>query len=137
MKKLLCLALCVFVLAGAFAACSKNADELWKDAVYTEDTELGEGAKTVKVTVSAGEDKVVFTIKTDAETLGDALDEHRLVEGEESEFGLYVKKVNGILADYDVDATYWALSKDGKMLMSGVDTTNISDGESYELTKTK
>ena len=69
--------------------------------------------------------------------LGDALSEHDLLEGEEGEFGLYVKKVNGILADYDIDKTYWGLYKNGEYLMTGVDTTEIADGEHYELVKTK
>ena len=47
------------------------------------------------------------------------------------------KKVNGILADYDVDKTYWGLYKNGEYLMTGVDTTEIADGEHYELVKTK
>ena len=47
------------------------------------------------------------------------------------------KFVNGILADYDVDGTYWGLTKDGEYVMSGADTTYIADGEHYELTKTK
>ena len=110
---------------------------IWADATHTEDKEFGEGEKTIEVEVIADEISVTFTIHTDGETLGDALIENSLVEGEEGEFGLYIKKVNGMLADYDVDKTYWGLSKYGEYLMTGADSTPIADGEHYELTRTK
>ena len=109
----------------------------WEDATYTSDKTFGTGSKTVMVEVKAEEQSITFTLKTDAEMLGAALLEHGLIEGEEGPFGLYVKRVNGILADYDVDATYWNFTKNGELMMTGVDTTPIADGEHYELTKTK
>ena len=107
MKTLLTAVLCVMMLA-CMTACTKEEEKgIWADAKYTEDTELGEGSKTVKVVVEAEEKKITFTIHTDETILGDALLAHELVEGEEGDYGLYIKKVNGILADYDVDQTYW------------------------------
>lgn len=109
---------------------------VWADAQYTEDTELGEGAKTLTVEVTAEDKTITFTIHTDAENLRGALEENGLVSGDESEYGLYVKSVNGIAADYDADGYYWALSKAGEYLMTGVDDTLIADGEQYELVRT-
>ena len=121
-----------------FVACADvEMTGAWESATYTRDKEFGKGAKTVTVLVSAEEQTLTFTIHTDKETLGDALLEHGLIEGEEGPFGLYVKKVNGILADYDVDQTYWSLTKGGEMMMVGVDGATIADGEQYELTKAK
>ena len=80
---------------------------------------------------------MIFTIKTDKKILGDALLEHDLIAGEEGPYGLYVKKVNGITADYDKTQTYWALKKNGKDVMTGVDMTEITDGEHYEFVYTK
>lgn len=130
---LICLLLVTVML---FAACNTNkvdAEGRWADAVYLNDTEFGEGSKTVKVTVKAGDDEVIFTIHTDKTYLGDALLEHELIDGDQGEFGLYVKKVNGILADYDIDKTYWGFYKNGEMMMVGVSSAEIADGESYEL----
>ena len=110
---------------------------LWKNATYLEDAEFGEGAKTVKVKVIVGEQSVTFTLKTDAETLGEALLAHNLIAGDQGQFGMYVKVVNGITADYDVDQSYWGFSKNGEYMMTGVDGTAIADGEQYELTYTK
>lgn len=106
---------------------------LWKDATVTEDTTYGEGAVTIQVEVKAEDKSVTLTIKTDKETLGDALTEHNLVDGEKSEYGLYVKQVIGMTADYDVDQSYWSFYKNGEMMMTGVDGENISDGAHYEI----
>ena len=129
----------VFILC--LASCEEKKDVtttgLWENATYLEDTEFGDGAKTVLVEVKADDRSVTFTIKTDKETLGDALLEHQLIAGEESEYGLYIKTVNGITADYDVDQSYWGFYKNGEYMMTGVDGTEISDGEHYELVYTK
>ena len=113
------------------------AEGLWADAVYRSDKSFGNGAKTIEVEVKAEDKSVTFTIKTDADNLGAALLEHSLVEGEQSTYGLYIKKVNGILADYDVDQHYWSLSKSGTALMTGADGESISGGEHYEITRAK
>ena len=142
-KRLLAL-LCAGVLCLSLFACQSKeapqsgaADGLWADALYTADTELGSGAKKLTVTVKAGERSVVFTLHTDAETVGEALLAEKLIEGDVGEFGLYVKKVNGMLADYDVDQTYWAFCKSGEMMMTGVDMTEFADGDAYELVREK
>lgn len=101
-------------------------------------TELGEGKATFHFSVVDKDgDETKFVIHTDAETVGAALLEHALIEGEESEYGLYVKKVNGILADYDVDQTYWGFFVNGEYAMSGVDTTNIEEGANYSFKVSK
>lgn len=110
------------------------ASDLWEDAVYAKDAEFGNGAKTVLVEVIAEDHSVTFTLHTDAETLGDALLAHSLIAGEEGEYGLYIKVVNGMTADYDVNQRYWSFTKNGEMMMTGVDGTAIADGEHYELT---
>lgn len=123
----------------SFCACGSTDLEknIWENATYTENTELGNGAKTVMLEVKAEDKAVTFTIKTDKEKLGEALVEHDLISGEQGAYGLYVKVVNGIIADYDVDKSYWAITKNGESVMSGVDGVEISDGEHYELVYTK
>ena len=101
-------------------------------ARYTENATLGEGSKTIMVTVKDNEGKaVVFTIKTDAKTVGAALLENKLIAGDEGAYGLYIKVVNGLRADYDKDQAYWAFTIDGEMVMTGVDQTDITDGGNY------
>ncbi len=73
----------------------------------------------------------LYRIRTDKKMVGDALLEHRLIEGEDGPYGLYVKKVMGITADYDKDQTYWAFYIDGEYAMTGVDKTEIKEGTEY------
>ena len=61
--------------------------------------------------------------------MGDALTELGLIEGEDSEYGLYVKTVNGITADYDTDGHYWAFYVDGEYAQTGVDATRSPPGQ--------
>ena len=123
--------------AGTEAAGTIAPEGLWANATYLEDTTFGEGAKTVTVKVVVEDKSVTFTLKTDAANLGEALLAHGLIAGEESQYGLYVKVVNGITADYDIDQSYWGFTKGGEYMMTGVDGTEIADGEAYELTYTK
>ena len=134
MKKTLLMLLAILCL---FSACQSNITN-YETAVYNADTELGEGSKTVVVKVTDDKNNTVtFTFHTDAEFLGDVLIEHKIIAGEEAEYGMYIKAVNGVRADYDKDKAYWGFYKDGEYMMSGVDTTKFSDGETYELVYTK
>ena len=92
------------------------------------------GDKTIQVTVVHGDEtRKDYSINTNAETLREALDEQNLIEGTESEYGLYVTKVDGEEAD-EAQEQWWCFSKDGEDLMTGVDDTMIADGEHYEIT---
>ena len=110
---------------------------LWEDAIYLENKMFGEGERVLKVEVSVQGQSITFTINTDMETVGEALLEHDLIAGESGAYGMYIKKVNGITADYDKDQSYWAFYIDGDYAMSGVDTTKIEDDSIYKLEYTK
>ena len=132
------LLLLALLMCLSFVACADvEKTGAWETATYDRNTELGEGAKTVTVKVIADEQELTFIIHTDKETLGEALLEHKLIDGEQSQYGMYIKAVNGIVADYDVDQTYWGFTKAGEMMLVGVDSAEIADGEQYELTRTK
>ena len=93
---------------------------------------LGEGKTQFNFTVVDKDGKeTAFEIHTDKTTVGEALLELELIAGEEGTYGLYVKQVNGITADYDVDRTYWAFYVNGEYGMTGVDVTEIEAGATY------
>ena len=119
-------------------SCATNeVTGVWAGATYTEDTTLGEGATVLTVEVSAEDKTVTFTVNTDKTTVGEALMDNGLVDGEIGAYGLYVKVVNGMLADYDVDGSYWAFYIDGEYAMTGVDSTEITEGAIYKLERAK
>jgi len=93
---------------------------------------LGEGKTVFAFVVVDGEgNEHTFEIHTDKTTVGAALLEVKLIEGEDGPYGLYVKSVNGITADYDVDGTYWAFYINDEMAMTGVDATDVEAGATY------
>ena len=95
-----------------------------------------EGGKKLTVTVVHGDGSSKdFAIATDAEFLRGALEEQSLIEGSDSEYGMFVTGVDGETVDSD-QQQWWCFTKGGEMLMTGVDTTPIADGEHYEITFT-
>lgn len=100
-------------------------------AVLSPKAVAGDKNITVEVVHADGSSKE-FIISTDEEYLGGALRQENLVEGEEGEFGLYIKSADGETAD-EAQQQWWCCCKDGEMLMTGVDDTPIADGEHYEL----
>ena len=94
------------------------------------------GAKAIVFTVVHGDESSrEISIRTDAETLRGALEQESLIAGDEGEYGLFVKTVDGETAD-DAKQEWRCFTKGGEMLMTGVDDTMIADGEKYEATLT-
>lgn len=132
------LLLLTLVLALPLASCrAQPSSDPWEQALYSEDTELGRGAKTVVTVVEAEGRSVTFTVRTDRDTVGAALLEHGLIDGEEGPYGLYVKVVNGMTADYDIDQSYWAFYVNGEYAMTGIDGAEITEGATYQLVYTR
>lgn len=135
--RLLALVLCVMLFA-ATAMMSVGYAETAEETAEIEVTVLGEGKTTFYFFVMDLEGNVTtFEIHTDAEMLGAALLENNLIEGEESQYGLYVKTVLGITEDYNVDGHYWALyvmegdAEEFTYAMNGVDSTPIVENAGY------
>ncbi len=94
------------------------------------------GDKTIVVSVIHGDGtQKDFSINTDAENLRTALEQEKLVQGEDSDYGLYIQTADGETADESLQQ-WWCITKGGETLMTGVDDTMIADGERYELTLT-
>lgn len=140
MKKAIALVILMCFVCIFATACGKKTEEkvnLWDEAIYTENVTLGNGDKTIELEVSAEDKSVTITIKTDAENLEDALCEQKIIEGEEGPYGMYIKKVNGITADYDIDQSFWSLSQDGTPSSTGASGVEIKGGEHFEFIYTK
>lgn len=95
------------------------------------------GQKTISVEV-IHKDAIAktFTYDTDEEYLGAVLLQEGLVEGEEGPYGLYIKRVDGEIADYDVDKSYWALYEGEEYATQSADQTVIEDGDHFRLVYT-
>ena len=130
----------VLIAAAAFSVTGCGNSEVSAPApvetaaTQTAATVLGEGSVGFALTVADKDgNETNFEIHTDKETVGDALSKLGLIDGEEGAYGLYVKTVNGITADYDKDGVYWAFYVNGEYASSGIDLTPVEEGASYSL----
>ena len=154
-KKIKSMLLCMMLaMAFAVAGCGsktegtadaqKNTETAIVNTETTVETESVEAAEAQEIVLGDGSVKITvivvdvdgnetnFVVNTDKETVGDALLEQNLIEGEDGDYGLYVKTVNGITADYDTDHTYWAFYVNGEYASTGVDSTPVNEGDTYE-----
>ena len=126
-KKILSAVLCFVLIAAmalTFASCKDNGGQT--------------GEKTFTFTVvDINGNQTSEEISTDKQYVGEALMDQGKIEGEDGQYGLYVKKVNGIVADYDIDQTYWAFYINGEYAMTGVDRTEVVNGETYTFKQEK
>ena len=135
---LLCMVL-IAAMALVTTGCSGTEESTEENAAVEvqpveNGAELGEGETEFLLTITDLDgNETQVTIHTDQTIVGEALQELGLIEGEEGQYGLYVKTVNGITADYDTDKTYWGFYTNGEYAMSGVDTTEIAAGDTYAL----
>ena len=119
--RVLSVVLCTVLIAAmalSMTACTDN------------NTPAGTATFTFQVVDGDGK-QTDFTVTTDKATVGEALLDEGLIKGEDGPYGLYVKEVNGITADYDADGTYWAFYINGEMAPTGVDATTVEDGAVY------
>lgn len=97
-------------------------------------TTLGSKSITVEVKLDDGTSKS-FDIKTDEEYLRGTLEQIGLISGDESEYGLFVKTVDGRTAD-DSKQEWWCFTSQGETINTSVDQTPIKDGDHFEITLT-
>lgn len=114
-----------------------TADQIGVEVSYTTEAitdgaEFGEGDKSFTLEVT-GEDANVIScvVYTNASTVGEALTALNLIDGDDSEYGLFVKSVNNMTYNYETDGKYWAFYVDGEYAVTGVDDTEITDGSTY------
>lgn len=126
--------LLALVMVLALCACAKPMPiAAGKTTVGVKDGEtVGQGATAFSVEVKDAEGKATkFTVQTDEKTVGAALQKLNIISGEDSQYGLYIKEVTGITADYDKDGTYWAFYVDGQYALTGADLTDVKAGAVY------
>lgn len=95
------------------------------------------GAKTIVINVIHGDQSTKeFKYQTDEAYLGKVIQEEGLVEGENSQYGLFITSVDGEKAD-DSKQQWWCLTKGGAQVNTSADQTPIADGDVFELTLTE
>ncbi len=120
----------LFLLVVMLAGCGQaEPPQLQSD---TEITVLGEGETSFLFTVTDSEGvQTAYEIHTNQTTVGKALMELDLIQGDEGPYGLYVKTVTGITTDYNKDGKYWAFYVGDTYATSGVEATEIDETMTY------
>lgn len=150
-KKILSLlSLLLLTAAIAFFAVSCDGEDLNKEENTTAATTLapteadtpsnvrGEGSTEFVFKVCSASDELkTYTVRTDKKTVGEALLDAGLISGEDGDYGLYVKTVDGETHDYDKDGMYWAFYEDDAYALKGVDSTEIKAGVEYSFKAAK
>ncbi len=132
-KLILCMVL-IAALALMAVGCSKTQENPEAPAEELVATPIGEGATTFDLTVTKADgSKTLYAVSTDETTVGAALLALELIAGDEGEFGLYIKTVDGETHVYEDDGMYWAFYINDEYAVTGVDMTDIEAGAAYEL----
>lgn len=119
--------LIIFSLTACISITPDAPPNIWDNATYTEDTTLGNGKTTVEVEFVIEDQSITITLKTDKETLGEALFEHSLINDPS-----FFDTANGIKADWNTNQAWWKVCKGGEMTSVGVTDLTLSDGDHYE-----
>ena len=112
----------IAIMAGVFAATRP-------------DTVAGGKNITVTVVHKDGTEKV-FEYATDAEYLGEVIVSEGLVNGQDGPYGLYFDTVDGELASWDADQSYWSILIGEEYATVGADGIVLTDGGEYSLVYT-
>lgn len=138
MKKLFVFIMCA-ILAFTLFGCSQKENELPQHDGFTTAAlqqnliEIGFGSQKISFIVTHRDGTIKkYIVHTDEESVGEALYNLKLIDGEKEEYGLYVKTVDGETLNYNTDGAFWSLFVDGKVSSLGVDFVKLTDGESFE-----
>ena len=95
-----------------------------------------EGQKKITIQVThidkAAHKDQTFEVKTKEEYLLGAARSVVKIEGENGQYGLFVKTVDGETAD-EQKQQWWCIMVNGEMGVLGIDTQPVEDGGKYEL----
>lgn len=95
-----------------------------------------EGSKAITIEVIDDKEKsTTYEVKTDAEYLKQAMEDadDLTFDGEEEEYGFTLYKVNGVVADFNVDGAYWSLMVNGEYGNYGISQQPVKDGDAFQI----
>lgn len=125
----------IAVMALSICGCSKGEENILP---LKDGKTYGNGATSFTLVVTdLDQNTTTVTVKTDKTTVGDALLALGIIDGNPSDWGLYVTTVNGIVLDWDKDQAYWSFYIGSEYAQTGVDSTDIVAGTTYTLAAAK
>ncbi len=95
-----------------------------------------EGSKEITIeVVDNQQETTTYELKTDAEYLRQAMEETEglTFAGTETEYGLTVDTVNGVVADFNTGGAYWSFYVNGDYSNYGIDSQPVLDGDTFTI----
>lgn len=137
MKRFICIIL-VSVLCVVLCSCGKTKDYNISETEKTESQSnyeiIGTGSKEFIFTVIGTDEKsITYSIKTDKQTVAEALIENNLIIGKQGTLGYVINTVNGEELNYQKDGSYWAFLINNEYAATTIDNTIIIDDTEYIL----
>lgn len=123
-KHIIALLLAVVLVAGMFFAYSAFREK------------PAEGTKEITIeVVDDKETSTVYEVKTDAEYLIGAMEDAKdlTFDGSEGQYGFTVTEINGVVADFTVDSSYWSFYVNGEYCNYGVSEQPVNDGDAFRI----
>ena len=132
MKKLLTIILAL-VMVLAMAGCGQTAGSESTPGLTTESAAAL--MKFTVIVVHADGSSKDFAYETDAQLLGDYLEQQGLIQSQGADDGMF-HTVDGEKADWNENKSYWSLYLGEEYAMVGIYDTPITDGAVYKLVYT-
>lgn len=93
-------------------------------------------SKTVTIEVVDDKGETTFyTVESNASTLKEVMDiaDGLTYSGDESEYGLMITTVNGVIAEYSQNNAYWAFYVNGEYCNYGIEEQPINDEDTFKI----
>lgn len=125
------------IVAGVIALIAVLAIFLGFYTAFSPKAEAGSKNVTIEIIDNEGI-STIYEVSTDAEYLRQAMEEAEGLEfsGDETEYGLTIMEVNGVVADFNVDGAYWSIMVNGEYGQYGADAQVVTDGDAYQIVYT-
>lgn len=97
------------------------------------------GSKDITIeVVNKAQESIMYELTTDAEFLRQAMEEAEglTFEGEEGPYGLAISSVNGEVADFNVDSSYWSFYVNEEYCNYGIDSQPVMNGDAFKIVYT-
>lgn len=124
-------ALMIFTLASCAKSPEKTQEK--SDANQISYEEKGSGETQFYLDIAFESDEKHYDVHTNQKTVGAALEELKIIKGEQGPYGMYISSVEGEEHVYENGGKYWAFYEDGQYASKGIDLTEIENGKTYAL----
>lgn len=134
MKKIIAVLLS-FLVVFSLCSCKKSEEkpEGKSDVSSADYEEKGTGKNQFYLDIFFESDEKHYSIKTDKSTVGEALEELKIIVGKEGPYGMYISSVEGEEHVYENGGKYWAIYENGEFASKGIDLLEINNGNTYAL----